>query len=243
MPSGEKTNFAARFEYLNALQQQWPELLADLHSGPFRLYRAYLEANPSSAALQTLARLTEALRQRASPELTPIDQALRQWGNAHGHIEAWIWDAALQTMDSWAHGGRVQEWQYFPEELVSPKFEVAFGYWIPPRQEWREFKQVTDELYRRRLAAYRAAVSKIWGHRQSKLGEHAKWTVQWQQGRSPEFIQRKYLQATHRTISLANIQQSVHEFAAAAHLALRKPKAGRGAKKNVSSTTLSGPYI
>jgi hypothetical protein len=231
MLTQDKINFAARFEYLKALEQHRPEVLNYLHRPTFVVYRTYLQANPKSTAIQTLARLSTALSQGVSPELSKVDQALRQWVNAHNLQDRWIWDAAIQTMDGWVRAGIDGKWGYFPEELDTPKFQPSFGYWIPAYTRWTEFKQVTGAIYRRELASYRAKVSQMWGERQVMLSEHAVWTVQWQQGRSPHAIKNRYFKTTGKTVSLANIQQAVHAFARAASLTLRKPKAGRGAKK------------
>jgi hypothetical protein len=55
-------NFAARFEYLSAIEAHWPEVLKSLRDHTFPVYRACWERNPKSLALQTLARLSKASR-------------------------------------------------------------------------------------------------------------------------------------------------------------------------------------
>jgi hypothetical protein len=97
MLTQNKINFAARFEYLKALEQHRPEVLNYLHRPTFAVYRTYLQANPKSTAIQTLARLSTALSQGVSPELSKVDQALRQWVNAHNLQDRWIWEPNLTS--------------------------------------------------------------------------------------------------------------------------------------------------
>src|SRR5713226_7293658 len=153
-----RINFAARFEYLQAIEQLRPEVLSDLHRHTFAVYRTYLQSNSKGAALPTLAHLSAALRDSPSPDLIDFDHALHQWANTQGLRDAWMWDAAVQTMYSWAHGGTVGKWGYFPEELNAPKFQPNFGHWIPQYTGWADFKKVTDAIYRSARANYRAEV-------------------------------------------------------------------------------------
>jgi hypothetical protein len=231
MPPEARVNFAARFEYLWAIEQLRPEVLSDLQNDTFAVYRTYLQSNSRSSALPTLAHLSAALRDCPSPELINFDHALHQWANTKGLRDAWMWDAAVQTMYNWAHGGTVGKWGYFPEELNAPKFQPDFGYWIPQYTEWADFKKATDAIYRSALANYRAEVRKMWGEGQMSLSGTAVWTVLWQQGKSPAAIQHHHFRTTGQNVSLAAIQQGVHAFAVSGGVTLRKPKAGRGAKK------------
>jgi len=231
MPSNETINFAARFEYLKVIQEQRLEVLSDLHRQTFSVYRTCLQSNPNGAALQTLAELSATLRNQPSPGLNDFDHALRKWASAHGFQDDWIRDAAIQTMHTWVRGGPVGKWAYLPKELNLPKFQPRFGYWVPQLSEWAKFKKISDATYRSELANYRAEVRNMWAEGQTSLSEHALWSVLWQQGKSPEAIKRRHLKTTGQALSLAAIQQGVHEFAATAGLTLRKPKAGRHARK------------
>ena len=231
MPQQVRINFAARFEYLQAIEQHRPNVLSDLLSKTFAVYQTYLQSNSQGTALRTLAHLSAVLQDRPSPELIDFDQALHKWANAQGFQDAWIRDAAVQSMDRWAQGVVVGKWVYFPEELDPPKFQPSFGYWIPQYGEWADFKKVTDLIYRRALANYRAEVRKMWGEGQMSVSASAVWTVLWQQGKSPAAIQQKHFRTTGQKLSLAAIQQGVHAFAESAGVTLRKPRAGRGAKR------------
>jgi hypothetical protein len=231
MPEEARINFAARFEYLQAIEQQRPNVLSDLLSQTFAVYQTFLQSNSKGSALRTLAHLSAALRDGPSPDLIDFDQALHKWANTQGFQDAWIWDAAVQTMYRWAQGGTVGKWGYVPEELDPPKFQPSFGYWIPQYGEWADFKKVTDAIYRRALANYRAEVRKMWGEGHRSLSESAVWTVLWQQGKSPAAIRQRHFTTTRQKLSLAAIQQGVHAFAESAGVTLRRPKAGRGAKR------------
>jgi hypothetical protein len=231
MPPKASINFAARFEYLQAIEQQRPEVLSDLLSQTFAAYQTYLQCNSKGSELLTLAQLTKALRKGPSPELIDFDQALHKWSNTHGLQDTWIWDAAVHTMYRWAQGGTVGKWGYFPEELDPLKFQPSFGYWIPQFAAWTDFKKLTDAIYRRALANYRAEVRKMWGEGHKSLSGSALWTVLWQQGKSPEAIRRRHFRTTGKKVSLAAIQLGVHAFAESAGVTLRRPKAGRGAKR------------
>jgi hypothetical protein len=231
-------NFAARFEYIGALEVDWPQVMTSLQEKVLPVYRRCLESRGESLALQTLVGLSDALGRGASPELQQVALAVRTWAEEHGFRDAWLEDVAVQSMHSWAHGGAESKWTYFPEDLVIPKFQVDFGHWFPVRgftgyAEWPQFKGGADRKYRRERAAYRARVRKVWGVGYSKLGQHAVWTVLWQRGRSPEAIQLKHFRTTRQKVSDSNISKCVHEFAAAAGLSLRVNK--RGVPRNTTS--------
>jgi hypothetical protein len=223
-------NFAARCEYLSAIEAHWPEVMKSLRLQAFPVYRAAFATADTNAALQAWADLSNALKHAASSEITQVELAVRTWAEEHGFQDAWLRDAALQTMQNWAGGGARDKWTYLPEELETPRFEPAFGHWIPFYMKWPEFKRLTDERYRRGLAHYRAKVKTLWGEGQPKLSQSAVWTVLWQRGESPEAIQTRHRRTTGKNVSLANIQLRVHAFAGSAGLTLRARKAGRGVK-------------
>jgi hypothetical protein len=231
MTPAQLINFGARFEYLSAIEAHWPDVLQSLNRDVFPGYHICWERNPPSTALQTLAGLSKA--SAGSAEFGEVERAVRKWAEAHGIRDEWIWDAAVQTMQSWAHQERISKWTYLAAELGTPRFQPQFGFWIPFFMRWREFKRTTDERYRRELANYHTSVGTLWGQRQPKLSQQAVWTVLWQRGKSPEAIRSRHLRTTGKTVSLPNIQRSVHAFATAAGVSLRPAKAGRRA--NITS--------
>jgi hypothetical protein len=168
---------------------------------------------------------------REGGESKTLAEALGKWANALGFLDLWFLDAGLQTMHGWVQGKSVDKWLYFPKELEIPKFQLKFGHWVPSHSRWPDFKTCTDKIYRSGMVAYRARVRRIWGEGKTKLQEHAAWTVFWQLGKSPEAIRNWHFKNTGRTVSVANIQLAVHGFARAASITLRRPKAGRRAKK------------
>ena len=217
-------NFAARFEFLTALEMHWPDVMKSLLVNAFRVYQACLKTIARSLAPQDLAGLADALERVASSD--QVEVAVRAWAEMHGFQDVWLRDVARQTMKGWAGGGTTSKWTYFPKELETLKFQPDFGYWIPTYAKWPEFKRLTDQPYRSALAKYRAEVSTVWGEGHPKLSQSAGWTVLWQRGKSPEAIQTHHRKTTGRNVSLANIQQQVHAFADAAGLSLRASKGG-----------------
>jgi hypothetical protein len=232
MTPAELINFGARFEYLSAIEAHWPDVLLSLNRDVFPVYQISWECNPNCTALQTLAELSKA--SSGSGELNEGERAVRRWPKAHGIRDEWIWDAAVQTLQSWAHQERICKWTYTPAELDTPRFQVQFGFWIPFFMEWPEFKRMAGERYRRELANYRARIGKLWGQHQPKLSQQAVWAVLWQRGKSPQAISFYHLRTTGERVSRGNIQQSVHAFATSVGLSLRAAKAGRG--PNITST-------
>src|ERR1035438_131226 len=220
MSPDELVSFGRRCEYLTAVEEYWPKVLASLQDPTFRVYRECRTRNENSCALRTLGDLLTTLRDGTSPELQPVQEALQQWTQAHDIRDPWIWDAAVQSMDHWARGGTVGRWTYRPKELQTPRFQPRFGVWIPYFMKWVDFKTATDRIYRSDLTRYRAEVRKLWG--EGKRSQHAVWTVLWQQGKSPEAIRNWHLRTTGKKVSLASIQLGVHAFAASAGLTLRK---------------------
>jgi len=61
-------NFAARCEYLSAIELHWPEVMKSLRLDGFPVYRACLKANAPGTALQTPLVLVRTLSSRC---LTP----------------------------------------------------------------------------------------------------------------------------------------------------------------------------
>jgi hypothetical protein len=231
----EKTiNFAARCEYLSAIEAHWPDVMRSLRLHVFPAYRTCLECTSPETALQTLDGLSGALERGALLEINQLDCAIRTWAETHGFHDAWLRDVALQSMHSWTRSGTMSKWTYLPEELRTPVFQPNFGHWIPSYVSWREFKDLADARYRREQAKYRAHVRTLWGEGHPKLSQSAIWTVLWQRGKSPAAIRMHHLKAVGKGVSVANIQRRVHVFAESAGLTLRASKAGR--RVNVTST-------
>jgi hypothetical protein len=69
--------------------------------------------------------------------------------DAHGFLDSWIRDAAVQSMDGWACSEPSSKWTYLPGDLNTPSFRPIFGCWIPPQSTWPEFKKIINSIYRR----------------------------------------------------------------------------------------------
>jgi hypothetical protein len=230
MTPDKRANFGARFEYLDAIAANWPDVLRSLRDDTFQMYQTCWERQPNSPALLTLMGLLTASVPEGVDDFRQLERAVRKWAGVYGFREEWIWEAAVQTMHCWMRQERISEWGYFPIELEIRRLEPQFGTWIPSFTSWPEFKRSSDLIYRRQRAKYRAEVGKLWGQGQPKLNQQALWTVLWQRGKSPGAIRNYYLRTTGNNVSLANIQQSVHSFANDAGVILRAAKAGRSAK-------------
>jgi hypothetical protein len=230
MHTHKPIDFAARFQYLAALEEHRPIVLTDLLAHTFPVYQRCWQEHRSTN-LQNLAQLSTAVRRGTSGEFNAIAEALEEWADKHGFLDMWLKDAGIQSIHGWVHGENIGNWRYFPEELETPSFQPNFGHWIPFFTPWPEFKTITDKIYRSALVAYRAEVRKLWGEGKPKLQQHAVWTARWQLDKSPEAIRNWHFHNTGKTISIANIQLAVHAFAESAGITLRKPRAGRRAKK------------
>ena len=234
IPSDKTINFAARCEYLSAIEVLWPDVMKSLLRHTFPLYRIYFERADPSTALPTVVGLGDAVKSDTPLEIKYVILGVREWMREFGFRDAWLRDVALQSMHTWAADGTTSKWTYLPVELDTPTFQPDFGLWIPFFTKWPEFKRLTDERYRRALAQYHAEIRTLWGEDQPKLSQTAVWTLLWQRGKSPEAIRIHHLKTMGKNISLASIQLRVHAFAASAGLSLRKSKAGPRA--NVTST-------
>src|SRR6266567_4271594 len=96
-------SFGARFEYMSALETHWPEVLRSLRDDTFPTYRTCWERNRKSSTLQNLARLS-----KASPKARPggfrkVERSVHRWGKAHGFLDVWILDLAVQSMYHWVY--------------------------------------------------------------------------------------------------------------------------------------------
>jgi len=107
-------NFAARCEYLSAIEAHWPDVMQSLRLHAFPVCKAAFETAGPNAALQTWAGLSNAVRRGASLKITQVELAVRTWAEAHGFQDAWLRDVALRSMQSWAHGETMLKWTYLP---------------------------------------------------------------------------------------------------------------------------------
>jgi hypothetical protein len=164
MPPKDRTSFAARFEYLAAIEKEWPAVLRDLQQDALPVFQTHWESNVNRPAVQ----VSRARQKESSPGLDLIDQAVRRWADKYGFQDPWLWDAAIQTLHAWAQGRSVGRWNYFPQELDALRFEPQLGYWIPEFSSWAEFKKLTNAAYRQQLADYRAKVREVWGEGQTR---------------------------------------------------------------------------
>jgi hypothetical protein len=96
--SAKTINFAARWEYLSAIELHWPAAMTSLRLDVFPVYRACLEANARGIALQSLAGLSDALK-RCAVEINQLELALLAWAEGHGLQDDWLRDVAVQSMD------------------------------------------------------------------------------------------------------------------------------------------------
>jgi hypothetical protein len=217
-------NFAARFEYLSAIETHWPEVLGSLRKKVFPVYLRCLESRGERLSVEKLRNLLNAPKRNRLPEMQPLAHAVRGWAKHFEFRDTWFRDVALQTMHGWDEGGAVSKWTYLPEELRPFQFQVNFGYWSPHLTSWTDYSRFADQKFSREKAAYRAAARKTWGEGSPSLSQHAVWTVLYQRDKSPAAIQRQHRKTTGRKVSTANILKCVHEFAAAAGLTLRGSK-------------------
>jgi hypothetical protein len=90
-------NLAARFEYLSAIEADWPTVLKSLQDDTFPVYRTCWERNPNSTALLTLDGLSKASQSAGSAEFGEVERAVQTWAETHGIRDEWIWDAAVRV--------------------------------------------------------------------------------------------------------------------------------------------------
>jgi hypothetical protein len=219
-------NFGARFAYLTAIETHWPEVMKSLLGDAFPLYEVAFKSAGAKIALETWARLLDALTRGASLEIKKAELAIRTWAEFHGFRDAWLHDFALHTMQNWALEGPTSHGKYLPEDLDIPALQLNLGHWMPHVAPWTEFSRITDKNYHTGKARYRAAIMTLWGEGQPKLSQSAIWTVLWQRGKSPGAIRIRHFKTTGKNVSLANIQSRVHGFANSAGLTLRLSTVG-----------------
>jgi hypothetical protein len=215
-------NFRARFEYLEATVKHWPELLGSLTP---------IDISPQVGNRwpDTFAELTQLA------EFDEVQQPILDWAKQHGLKDAWMLDAAVQTV---AKGTSRERWHYIAAELPIQEFAVTFGTWFPMpipalrsrALPWAEFRKTATATFNRRLKEYHQAVEKTWGVDRPSLEQHAAWTVMWQRGKSAEQIRRYLARGSKPTVTETNIYMAVQGFGKDIGLTLREPKSGPARK-------------
>jgi hypothetical protein len=212
-----KINIRGQVVYLEATAKHWPQLLQSLPWQEWRYNPAYLRPETFREMQNT-------------PGYEGNCEALEMWAEKHGIKDRWIWDAAVQTLMKSPAGSVPTTWLYNTTEFPTDPFAPVIGDWIPPYFPWSQFKKSATTIFNRKMEQYRRSRIKIWGSNRTAMAEHAAWTVLWQLGKSPELIQRWIRTNHHRSVSAANIQTRVHEFASSIGLTPRKNRAGRNPK-------------
>jgi hypothetical protein len=213
-PGQASVNFQGRFFFLEAAEQHWPRLLTTL---PWREW----------PRMQAEGRLKSFHEVEGNPLYGDWCVALLKWSEMHQLKANWLFDAAVETLTRTPAGSPPSEWRYTPEELPIPKFEMKFhAVWIPGVLKWPEFKAQLEKMLVHRLEEYRKQVDETWGSGRHKMHLHAIWTVYWQRGKSPKWIQMWNRKINPKSVSMANIQKSVHEFASSIDLVLRQSRSG-----------------
>jgi hypothetical protein len=208
-------NFQGRFFFLEAAEQHWPQLLTTL---PWREWPRMQAGDRRPESFQEV---------EDNPLYGNWCVALLKWAEMHQMKATWIFDAVVETLTTAPVGSPPPRWWYTPDELPVPTFSLEFkAVWIPGWSPWPEFKAELQRTLVRRLEEYRKQVNETWGSGRHKLALHAVWTVLWQRGKSPEWIQKWNRTANSKSVSMANIQKSVHEFASSMDLALRQSRGG-----------------
>jgi hypothetical protein len=215
----QSVNFRGRFEFLEATTRHWPEPLNALLRLKPNLPTFGTTPPPDLSELGTVDGGSE------------LQEAVWSWSERFQIRDAWIRDAAVQTVVANANGEQ-RGWKYTPPELELGVLEFRIGSWIPPvaerrGQQWPVFKRTAMKVFLTKLERYRKDTERLWGAKQSSLALHAEWAVLWQRGKSPDYIRMWNERIHQRPVSLANIQTRVSEFAKAIGLTLRASRPGR----------------
>lgn len=160
MTSGKEIKFAARFAYLEAIEEHWPEVMSSLREGVFEEYRRCLPAMPNNE-LSDWRQLEAAWHTSLSGPLKAFVAALQKWMGEHRFRDEWILDAAVQRLCAWSHGNGI-ELCYRPRDLKTERFQPRFGIWMPVYTPWPQFKKEMDAIYRAESVRYRRKVNISW---------------------------------------------------------------------------------
>jgi hypothetical protein len=215
-------NFRGRFEYLEAIEEYWPETLRSLRAAALTPFVACVQVS-SQPTPTTYAGLRHQLSD--VPCIADVCSAVQSWATSQGIRDRWMFDAAVQTLAVWSKGNAKERWAYTPE--MSGEFNPTFGtMWLPSLMTWGEFKKVTDKQYREQLLDYRKRVACAWGSHSTAITQQAIWTVLFQRGKSPGEIRLWEMRERKRKLSEANIHVQVRAFAASIGVTLRPAKHG-----------------
>lgn len=226
MSTAAKINYGGRFEYLEATQVHWPELLSTLGSHVLESFSVGVKGRRTAAPI-TYAELCEEVSN------TEACGRLKEWAESHGIVDRWLLDAAVQTLAEWSRGHDQKRWYYTPNDLDTPDFHLTIGgHWVPELvpgwgTSWATFQEHTEQHVWEELQKYRKKVAALWGADKKTLSQQANWTVLFQRGMSPGRIRIWQPGPKH---SLENIQARVHKFAKSIGLTLRAQKTGRRRK-------------
>ena len=218
-------NFRGRFEYLEAIEEYWPEVLRSLRAAALAPFVACVQVGS-----QPIPTTYAGLRGQLSdvPGIAEVCSAVESWATSHGIRDRWMFDAAVQTLARWSQGNAEDDWAYTPE--VPGAFNPIFGtMWLPPLT-WGEFKKATDKHYREQLHEYKNRVANAWAAGKPALLKQAVWTVLFQRGETVGKIRLREMYVGKRKVSEATIQKQVGQFAASIGLTLRPGKHGRHKK-------------
>ena len=212
-------NFRGRFEYLEAMARHWREPLNALLRLKPTLPKWETKRPPDPSGIEIVDGGAE------------LRDAVGSWAERFQIRDAWIRDAAVQTVIANANG-KQRGWKYNPPELEQGVLEFRIGSWMPPvskplGQPWAVFKRAAMKIFLAKLELHRNNTLRAWGAYQPALAVHAEWAVWWQRGRSPERIRDWNERVYKRNVSRANIQTRVSEFASAIRLTLRESRPGR----------------
>jgi hypothetical protein len=226
MTTAEGINYGGRFQYIDAAQVHWPELLGKLRSAVLESYSASIKGRATPAPTTYAELCEEVSKEEACGRL-------KKWAESHGIGDRWLLDAAVQTLAEWSRGNDQNRWYYTPKDFDTPDFNLTIrGRWVPdlvPRwgTSWVKFQELTEQQLREELQKYRKKVAKLWGADRKTPSQQAIWTVLFQRGMSPGRIRISQTGPKH---SLENIQARVHTFAKSIGLTLRAQKSGRRRK-------------
>jgi hypothetical protein len=189
----EIASLPARQEYLLALQSCWPEVLQTLRIDVLPVYQPrwheYQHEGTTRRAPISEGRWATFQAQTDRLELLT---ALTRWGAQFNFTEAWIFESALDALQSYFQRGICDDeriWWYSSRGFHSgfePKFSQ--NVWYPPEGGWPEswdgFKTRMTAEFREQITAYRRFVEVKFGVGKEEhiLRRDAQWTARYQKG-------------------------------------------------------------
>jgi len=245
-PSSEPIK--ARQAYFMALRKHWPELLDSLRENVLPKYRprwlpftagvAIGDAERDAALSHLNAKdgmfgfeSWDALQNDS--ERTELLKSLEEWGARFRITEAWIFQAALDTLQGYSDypdtpmgyarpKGSERQWFWLyaprtPPPAFQPQLARGESIWFP-QEDWKTFRKRLMVRFAAQLEDYRHAVE-LRVKAQANLTRDAEWTARYQKGGQAFEIAvgvRRY-----RDVEQA-VYRAVERFASAIGLNLRK---------------------